>query len=1469
MSTLSPASTVVDGTYANEPEENLKEAKAFNQLSDDERAELKFARDTPCPSPSSVLKTIADKRDECAKKQWVFYTHKNGEKVRVRDIFNRISGWINKFKEVGDAAVQYDPGHAALPWAVVRFLLQIAVNDCETFGSMLESIESISSIVARYTELETRVLIRTSVLTKQLSTALVKLYVTILQFLVQARRYYGKRTIEKVLKSPFQSAKSVVHEPILRIEKYEDGVYRLVLLVQNECLGTSVAEIIAKIKENMMNPRIANEERNRRLSAWINAIDTKNIYETALYSHHPGTCEWALNLEELKTWSSSQSAQGKLFWIHGPPGFGKTFISAWIIQHLIKESQRPVSYFFCVADNSLTRDPYSILRSWLSQLLEQNQDVLPLIDAVLTTRTSKGQVLTHLELWQLFDMVGESIPGCTFVVDGFDECTYINSGPQYHTQDPRKYFLRDLVQHLSKTKSRVLVVSRDVPDIKEYLNKSSEHSSGIEMYEYEITSEDTAGDVKAFSESMVNYKLPKKSQNLREKIAKEAAERSQGMFLWINLLEKEISPGKNAKELSNMVRNMPPGVSEAYSREIEKINQMPQEDKEKALIILRWVLFAVRPLQVKELAEALIVSDDGELEKYPDDDLPDPWKDSFVDEDYVNENILGRCGSLLQIRSSSPLEPLADRTVHFVHFSVKEYLSSLKPTNTLAKALGLEDSRAEEIRLSKICLRYLALDVFEEIPPKTDIYPFLSYAAWAWYFHGFHQKPTPSQDIMHWTQKVFDPSTSSWRVWSPVLEAELCDSEDEDEKRDLGIVSSSSESDESSSSGSDKISDSIVEQLPERLGPGLVSSIPDKIALFDSTVQNPIYYASLLGLKEIVKWLEEQGLNCTCAGGHFGFPLQAAVARNNKEVVIHLLDRKADVLQKGGQYGAAIIAAAAVSTLEIVKILLKAGTDLMATDERGWTALHHASRRGAVRIVEQLVNSGADINAVTGYGSTAISLACKNGNEPVLSMLFTKGANFEIKNKAGETPLHVAITNKHEGLACKLLEAGASIDVQPRNGFTPLFLAVQYGCPAVVDELLGKNAKLNHLFKNNWTILHQAVVEADLGIVKKLLEAGADIICSSDQGVTPLHIAVLDNSLEIIKLLLDYGALVDQTSEGNFNALFLAVREGSSLGVIELLLAYGASMQVIEEESQSTLFDATTNLKISEVLVRHGCFQMRSHTNTDLQQRIAMTDKPEDNLIMMAFSGDVKRVKNFIQERRSSINQDALDEALQIAAARGFANVVTLFLENGAKVNQKDVNGRTALHHAASHNHKDVANILIDKGASLSVEDDIGSTPINLFVKNGLEASSFIQRHMIDFSFAVRRKPSLPDNTGGQTSANAAGRVRKVISGYWSGYYEYLSWMEGRKDSFSIVIPDAMPHGSSSCTFSSKNTDEAGDFQFHGFVDEEGIIWFVKLYCGCGWLYRGQLDPDRQTLRGAWGGNQKLWFGTFKLSRSS
>jgi hypothetical protein len=71
-----------------------------------------------------ILEDVKRKMEVCRAKQWTI-KNRQGHKVILRDVFAKIATWIDKFKQVGDVAIQYDPGHAALPWAAIRFVLQV------------------------------------------------------------------------------------------------------------------------------------------------------------------------------------------------------------------------------------------------------------------------------------------------------------------------------------------------------------------------------------------------------------------------------------------------------------------------------------------------------------------------------------------------------------------------------------------------------------------------------------------------------------------------------------------------------------------------------------------------------------------------------------------------------------------------------------------------------------------------------------------------------------------------------------------------------------------------------------------------------------------------------------------------------------------------------------------------------------------------------------------------------------------------------------------------------------------------------------------------------------------------------------------------------------------------------------------------------------------------------------------------
>ncbi|CAN9283212.1 unnamed protein product [Alternaria alternata] len=234
--------------------------------------------------------------------------------------------------------------------------------------------------------------------------------------------------------------------------------------------------------------------------------------------------------------------------------------------------------------------------------------------------------------------------------------------------------------------------------------------------------------------------------------------------------------------------------------------------------------------------------------------------------------------------------------------------------------------------------------------------------------------------------------------------------------------------------------------------------------------------------------------------------------------------------------------------------------------------------------------------------------------------------------------------------------------------------------------------------------------------------------------------------------------------------------------------------------------------------------------------------------------------------------RDALEALLDMGAsmqssARGSKSIMQILLARGASAKTRDVHGRSALHYAVRHLKLDIADLLIEYGADPLAQDDIGSTPLDLAVCHGIRAADFIRKHMDDLTLGIIRRPSLLEAiNSNQTPRLSSQTMRNLISGLWTEHYEYSGWQEGEKETFSIEIHSVGMDESRPSTFLSElEHDEIGDFQHFGFADQGGSIWFVKLYEKHGWLYRGRLDAEKRVIRGTWGSNRKLWFGSFEL----
>src|SRR6266498_159455 len=74
---------------------------------------------------------------------------------------------------------------------------------------------------------------------------------------------------------------------------------------------------------------------------------------------------------------------------------------------------------------------------------------------------------------------------------------------------------------------------------------------------------------------------------------------------------------------------------------------------------------------------------------------------------------------------------------------------------------------------------------------------------------------------------------------------------------------------------------------------------------------------------------------------------------------------------------------------------------------------------------------------------------------------------------------------------------------------------------------------------------------------------------------------------------------------------------------------------------------------------------------------------------------------------------------LKIAAVWGDIVAIELLVAAGARINEHNEDGMTALHHAAAQNHSQAVRRLIELGASVDARDNDGRTPLDWANKPG------------------------------------------------------------------------------------------------------------------------------------------------------
>ncbi|OQR92294.1 hypothetical protein THRCLA_08736 [Thraustotheca clavata] len=229
--------------------------------------------------------------------------------------------------------------------------------------------------------------------------------------------------------------------------------------------------------------------------------------------------------------------------------------------------------------------------------------------------------------------------------------------------------------------------------------------------------------------------------------------------------------------------------------------------------------------------------------------------------------------------------------------------------------------------------------------------------------------------------------------------------------------------------------------------------------------------------------------------------------------------------------------------------------------------------------------------------------------------------------------------------------------------------------------------------------MHLAVSGDHYDVVKYFLDEKVDVNATTKAGHSALYFAIQRNNIPVTELLLNSGANVNIGNNGLSSPISAAMKNGN-LAIIKLLLSRGATPN-INPAGLSTwkkILD-DTHMDILKLLVEHG-----------LDLNCPAADGRTPLMQYVASNASLDTIKNFLSMRtqininwqspKSKRKSHGGISALHIAVQNKSLAMVRFLIELGATVDLQNEMGVTPLHMATWSGQNDIIQLLLDNNAN-------------------------------------------------------------------------------------------------------------------------------------------------------------------------
>ena len=487
--------------------------------------------------------------------------------------------------------------------------------------------------------------------------------------------------------------------------------------------------------------------------------------------------------------------------------------------------------------------------------------------------------------------------------------------------------------------------------------------------------------------------------------------------------------------------------------------------------------------------------------------------------------------------------------------------------------------------------------------------------------------------------------------------------------------------------------------------------------------------------------------------------------QKNYETAISLIknNQEIDLYTKDSEGFPLFIHCGKIGNVELADFLIQKGVNINQKGPFGRTALYYACIMGDMRMIKFLEKNGADLNIKNDKNSNAILAAATSGSVEAIEFFIKKGQSINYKNKFGLTPLIAALITSHYELAEFLISKGADLNAyyseEGQEQGNALKFAVNANNLKIVKLIFEKgfiidpkskiareitaiairkknndlinilsdklkitfnnfqknNAKqsVNAIKPSNSFNFHDAISEGSIDKVKLLIYSGADVNCTVENNITPLMLALKTRNLDIAKLLIENGSNANTTDSQGANAadyLLMAMNYEAS----EEFFKRAASLHLHVEPSNRVLFDCpdTASMFIEKLVMLGIKLEYKDHLGRTPLSHSIFSNKLNMALELIRLGANIKSKDN-----------NGLNPLMHLCRIKGarhqdsvMKKVANNLIERTSTINEQDLHGNTALHHAAITGNDELMALLIDRGAEVNIKNNSAETPFLLYI---------------------------------------------------------------------------------------------------------------------------------------------------------